>query len=250
MDNKCVIFMPASEPTGYAPGHFGRVYDYVIMPACRLAGFWPERAEANVSEVIKNIIESEMAVCDISSNDSNVLYAFAIRQALNLPVVLIKDGKTILKFYSKEFGELEYDDSLRIDTVQAATQALSEALKSAIANTGERNTLFNRLAIDFTKPVVVEPTPAFEPIPLVEAAPKEPALPIISPVPDYVGDSLTELDVEKAKPGDFIFHINYGKGEIKTARKVGADKMAEISFESGTRVVMLVTNGILKKVNG
>lgn len=249
MDNKCIIFMPSSEPAGYAPGHFGRVYDYVILPACRLAGFWPERAEANVSDLIKNIIESDIAICDLSTNDNNVLYAFAIRQALNLPVVLIKDGKTTLKFYSKEFGELEYDDSLRIDTVQNATQALGDLLKSAIANKGERNTIFNRLGIDFSKPLIVEAPPVFEPIPLVEAVHKEPALPVISPLPDYVGDTLTELDVEKAKPGDPIFHINYGKGEIKTARKVGADKMAEITFESGTRVVMLVTSGILKKVN-
>src|SRR5262245_49737629 len=127
MDNKCLIFMPSGEPTGYASGHFGRVYDYVIIPACRLAGFWPERADsssASGADTIKNIIESDIAICDLSANDTNVLYALAIRQALGLPVVLIKDAKTTLNFYSKEFGEIVYDDSLRIDTVQSATQAL------------------------------------------------------------------------------------------------------------------------------
>src|SRR6185436_9898436 len=143
MEKQCLIILPTGDPDGYATGHFGRVYDYVIIPACRLAGFWPERADnpntnSSASDIIKNIIESEMAVCDLSSNNPNVLYAFAIRQALNLPVVIVKDIKTKLTFFSKEFTQVEYDDSLRIDTVQKATETLSEALKTSFANKGEK----------------------------------------------------------------------------------------------------------------
>jgi hypothetical protein len=253
MDNNSIIFLPAGDPAGYASGHFGRVYDYVIAPACRLAGLWPERIENSntpASDIIRIIIESDVAICDLSSNNTDVLYAFAIRQALNLPSVLIKDAKTSLNFYSNDFKAVEYDDSLRIDTVQKATEALGQALKDASSNAGEKSTLFNRLGISFAKPVaVVEPTVSFEPIPLVEpSTPKEPALPVISPLPDYVGDSLSELDIEKIKAGDFVFHINYGKGEIKTARKVGKDKMAEVSFDSGSKVLVLNSSGPLRKV--
>lgn len=253
MENKCLIIMPNSEPEGYASGHFGRVYDYILLPACRAAGFWPERADGtgeSPSEIIKNIIESEIAICDLSSNNTNVLYAFAIRQALNLPVVLVKDVHTNLSFYSKDFNEVEYDDSLRIDTVQKATQAISDALKGAFENKGERNTLLTRLGIDFTKKAVV-PETTFVPEPLIEpAAPKEPALPVISPLPDYVGEAFTEDEVDKLKIGNFLFHLNYGKGEIKTLKKVGKDNMAGIQFNSGQKILVLSASNLFRKIDG
>jgi hypothetical protein len=45
MDNRCFVIMPQGEPNGYPQGHFNRVYDYVIVPACRAAGYWPTRAD-------------------------------------------------------------------------------------------------------------------------------------------------------------------------------------------------------------
>jgi hypothetical protein len=251
MENKCLIIMPTSEPEGYASGHFGRVYDYILLPGCRAAGFWPERADNpndSPADIIKNILESDIAICDMSSNSTSVLYAFAIRQALNLPVVLVKDGRTNLSFYSKDFNEVEYDDSLRIDTVQKATQAIGDALKVAFYNKGERNTLLTRLGIDFTKKAVV-PVATFVPEPLVEPPThKEPALPVISPLPSYVGEPFTEEEIEKLKIGAFLFHMNYGKGEIKTLKKVGKDSMAGIQFESGQKILVLNASGILRKI--
>jgi hypothetical protein len=253
MENKCLIIMPTSEPEGYASGHFGRVYDYILLPACRAAGFWPERADSptdSSADIIKHILESDIAICDLSANSTNVLYAFAIRQALNLPVVLVKDVRTALSFYSKDFNEVEYDDSLRIDTVQKATQSIGDALKVAFENKGERNTLLTRLGIDFTKKVIV-PEITFVPEPLVEpAAHKEPALPVISPLPSYVGEPFTEEEMEKLKVGGSLFHMNYGKGEIKTLKKVGKDTMAGIQFDSGQKILVLSASNLLRKIDG
>jgi hypothetical protein len=252
MENKCLIIMPTSEPEGYASGHFGRVYDYILLPACRAAGFWPERADNpnnSPEDIIRNILESDIVICDLSSNNTSVLYAFAIRQSLNLPVVLVKDGRTNLSFYSKDFNEVEYDDSLRIDTVQKATQAIGDALKAAFDNKGERNTLLTRLGIDFTKKVVV-PETTFVPEPLIEpVVHKEPALPVISPLPSYVGESFAEEEIEKLKVGGFLFHLNYGKGEIKTLKKVGKDNMAGIQFDSGQKILVLNASNLLRKID-
>ena len=58
MDNNSIIFLPAGDPAGYTSGHFGRVYDYVIAPACRLAGLWPERIENSntpASDIIRHV---------------------------------------------------------------------------------------------------------------------------------------------------------------------------------------------------
>src|SRR6267378_1292175 len=131
MDHSCFIIMPQDEPSGYAQGHFNRVYDYVIVPACRVAGFWPSRADLatydNSLAVVKDIVDSEIALCDLSANNSNALYGLAIRRALSLPVTMVKDMKSIVMFDTSEVGLVEYDESLRIDTVQKTIEILGEA---------------------------------------------------------------------------------------------------------------------------
>jgi len=41
----CFVALPISDQDGYAPGHFRLVFDYIIAPACRKAGFTPVRAD-------------------------------------------------------------------------------------------------------------------------------------------------------------------------------------------------------------
>lgn len=251
--------MPASEPAGYASGHFNRVYEYIVVPACRMAGFWPERADNpntnnTASDILKNIIDSDIAICDLSANNQDVLYGLAVRQALGLPLVLIKDLKTYAMFNLLELETVVVDESLRIDTVQKEVESLSEALKKTFANKPVANSLLGRLGIGPDKAIEAQQI-SFTP-PVVESnyqgevpEHKEPHLPVISPLPDYVGDPITELDVERLRVGDSLFHINYGKGEIKAVRKIGRDKMAEVGFESGSKTLVLGTSGILRTVN-
>jgi hypothetical protein len=256
MEKKCFIIMPGSDPDGYASGHVNRVYDYIIVPACRAAGFWPERADnpntsTSALDTIKNMIDSDIAICDLSANNANALYVLATRQALDLPVTVIKDLKTQLKFFSQELSLVEYDDSLRIDTVQKEVEILRQALEKTFANKAMVHGLLSRLGIGPGQIVetpsvgtVDEPTAQAEPV-----APKEKHLPVISPLPDYVGEPINELEIEKIKVGNFLFHMNYGKGEVKTVRKVGKDKMAEVLFESGSKTLILGTSGILRQIN-
>jgi hypothetical protein len=253
MEKKCFIIMPLGDPEGYAKGHFNRVYQYIIVPACRLAGFSPVRADDPTAndqalDIIENMIESDIVICDLSSKFSGALYGFAIRQGVNLPVTLMKDTKTQLTFDFLLFGDVEYDESLRIDTVQQEIETLSEALKKNFANKAETNSLLSRLGIGAPQPTA----PRYEPEPMEnENIKKESQLPIISPLPDFVGDPITQHDeIDKLKIGDFLFHMNYGKGEIRTLKKMAKDKLAEVHFESGSKTLVLVTSGIWRKING
>lgn len=249
--------MPNSEPDGYSSGHFNRVYDYILAPACRMSGFWPERADnPNTSNTaiqeIKNLIECDVAICDLSSNNANVLYGLAIRKGLDLPVILIKDLKTQMKFDAQV---IEYDDSLRIDTVQKEVEILKEAVEKSFSNKGDVNSWLTRLGIGpgrIIEPVRPVEIPTFipdMPVAVEESAKKETALPVISPLPDYVGDPIDEVDIERIKVGDFLFHINYGKGEIKALKKMAKDKVAEVHFETGSKMLVLGTSGFWRKVN-
>ena len=95
----CFIIMPISDHPEYAVGHFKRVYEYIIKPACEAEDFKPIRADdVKVTnyialDIIKQIIECDMAICDLSSRNPNVLYEAGIRQAFNLPITFIKDKK-------------------------------------------------------------------------------------------------------------------------------------------------------------
>ncbi|EMG36769.1 hypothetical protein PCS_02465 [Desulfocurvibacter africanus PCS] len=131
----CFIIMPISDPQGYEEGHFKRVYEHIIKPACEHIGFTALRADdilktnLIVLDVVKQIIESEMAICDLSAKNPNVLYELGIRQAFNKPVLLIKDDTTDRIFDIQGLRDAEYKKSLRVDAVSASIQAVSQALK-------------------------------------------------------------------------------------------------------------------------
>jgi len=106
----CFVIMPISDNEKYSPGHFGRVYEHIIKPACEIAGFRPIRADevkqTNLIalDIVKQIIDADMAICDLSSQNPNVLYEVGIRQAFNLPVTFIKDIITKRVFRHSRFS--------------------------------------------------------------------------------------------------------------------------------------------------
>ncbi len=259
MEKRCFIIMPVGEPDGYAQGHFNRVYQYIIVPACRLAGFNPLRADGpeldSALDIIQTIIESDIAICDISANNSAALYGFAIRQASSLPVTLIKDLKTNTIANIPEFDVVQYDESLRIDTVQNEIETLSEALKKSLENKAVGDSLISRLNIGAAHSgasVIVEAdttqTSPTDTTDSEEVQQKESHLPVISPLPDYVGNPITQEEIDWLKVGASIFHMNYGKGEILTISKMPKGRIAKIQFESGPKLLVLETSGIFRKV--
>jgi hypothetical protein len=101
MENKgCFVVMPISDVPGYAVGHFSRVYEFLIAPACERAGYNPFRADQVnktnyiVIDILQRLVSADMVLCDISGRNPNVLYELGIRQAFNKPSVLIKDELT------------------------------------------------------------------------------------------------------------------------------------------------------------
>lgn len=90
--------MPISDPYGYESGHFNKVYE-LIKEAIYKAEFEPLRVdEQNIGnfqcDILENILTSEMAICDLTTRNPNVLFELALRQAANLPVVIIQEEGT------------------------------------------------------------------------------------------------------------------------------------------------------------
>ena len=139
----CFVIMPISDNPDYAQGHFRRVYEYIIKPACKKAGYEAIRADDTVktndivSDIIKKIIDSDMAICDMSSRNPNVFYELGLRHAFNLKTTLIKDKKTSRAFDIAGLRSVEYDESLRVDEVEKAVMAIADAIEETENMTSE-----------------------------------------------------------------------------------------------------------------
>lgn len=152
---RCFIIMPISDVDGYPKGHFDRVYEYIIAPACKKVGYEVIRADgtakANViiADILKNVLDSEMAICDLSARNPNVFYELGFRQAFNKKTVLMIDNKTDRPFDISGLRSFQYDSSLRIDLVNKAVDDLVKALEETCKmGEHELNSLLRLLSIE------------------------------------------------------------------------------------------------------
>ncbi|ADW74159.1 hypothetical protein Rahaq_2552 [Rahnella aceris] len=153
----CFVIMPIADIASYDSGHFHRVYQHLIKPACELAGFHPIRADdvnsSNmiVVDILKKIIECDLAICDLSARNPNVLYELGLRQAFNKKTVLIKDSITESIFDVQGFRYAQYDNTLRIDNVKNEISKLANALNETYESKTDINSIVQLLQIEPAK---------------------------------------------------------------------------------------------------
>lgn len=147
----CFVIMPISDAVGYDEGHFTRVYELIIKPACQNAGFKPSRADDTkktdviMMDILKQLIEADMAICDISSRNVNVFYELGLRQAFNKKVVIIKDEKTAIPFDTASIRTLTYRSNLRGDLNEGSIKEIVQTLKET-DNSEDINSLVSLLS--------------------------------------------------------------------------------------------------------
>lgn len=150
----CFVIMPISDVDGYEKGHFGRVYEYLIKPACEAAGYKVDRADDTsktnmiIVDILQKAMKYDMAICDISSRNANVFYELGFRQAFNMKTVLIKDKKTVMPFDISSIRTLSYSETLRIDEVEKGRAEIQKALEETEkADSNDVNSLISLLSI-------------------------------------------------------------------------------------------------------
>jgi hypothetical protein len=139
MPEHCFVIMPIADSDGYDKGHFGKVYEDIFKPACREAGFEAIRADevkqTNLIhlDILQKLIESPIAICDLSSRNPNVLFELGLRQAFDKPTVLVQDVGTPRIFDIAPLRYTEYRKELRYREVLEDQIAIREALKATQA---------------------------------------------------------------------------------------------------------------------
>jgi hypothetical protein len=140
----CFAIMPISDPENYEQGHFRRVYENLISPAIREAGFEPFRADDNHGtnlihvEILKDLINSPLAICDLSSRNPNVLFELGIRQAFDKPVVIIQEKGTPAIFDIATIRTINYDRQMRYDNVLNAQEQITKAIQETMSSSPQK----------------------------------------------------------------------------------------------------------------
>lgn len=146
-NNTCFVIMPISDCDGYEQGHFLRVYEDIIKPAIEIAGYAPKRADETKKsnlihlDILKELIDAPIAVCDLSTRNPNVLFELGIRQAFDKPVVLIQEKGTPAIFDISPLRYIDYDKRLRYRDVLKSQTELSDAILATKDAEGDNNNI-------------------------------------------------------------------------------------------------------------
>lgn len=231
-NNDCFIIMPIADHADYKQGHFKRVYEDIFKPACISAGYRPVRADdtkqANLIQldILQKLLESPMAICDLSTRNPNVLFELGLRQAFDKPTILVQEEGTPRIFDINLFRYVEYRNGLDYRDVLVDQKSIEDALvetKQAVADGKSVNSIIKLLSI--TNPASLQDASNFGDKEYFQILMSE-----IRGVKDYVKESIDIRNFKTAKPPqnklDFsinnneFFHIEIDK------------KTTEIDFEN------------------
>ena len=168
-NNDCFIIMPIADHSDYKNGHFKRVYEDIFAPACKAAGYKPVRADdvnqANLIhlDILQKLLESPMAICDLSTRNPNVLFELGLRQAFDKPTILVQEVGTPKIFDINMFRYTEYRNGLDYRDVladQKAIQKVLEETREAVKDGKSVNSIIKLLSI--TAPASLQDSSNFE----------------------------------------------------------------------------------------
>lgn len=152
---ECFVIMPISDVPDYPSGHFSRVFNHIIVPACKKVGYQAIRADITsktnviIADILKHVVSCDMAICDLSSRNPNVFYELGFRQAFDKKTVLMIDERTERPFDISPIRSFQYSSTLRIDLVENAINDLVKSLQETQKmKADEANSLLKFLAID------------------------------------------------------------------------------------------------------
>jgi hypothetical protein len=127
---------------------YDQVYESLIAPACRKAGFIPKRADApSASEritdhILKQLLESDIVLGDLTSRNPNVLYELGVRHACGGSTVLIQAAGTPRIFDIQDIRTIEYSPELVPPSLERDIERIAEQLASTHREGSDENLVF------------------------------------------------------------------------------------------------------------
>lgn len=161
----CFVIMPISNQHGYDSDHFTLVYDDIIKPAIELAGMEPIRADETKNtnliqlDILRKVIESDIAICDMSAKNPNVFYELGVRQAFDKPTVLMIDEATTAPFDVSSLRYVTYSKGMRYRDVNIAITNLAKTLVDTYDKRGDKSEINSLIRLmELTSPAQLSQT--------------------------------------------------------------------------------------------
>lgn len=169
---KCFVVMPyvvrERDLPKYAndPKHWTEVFDGLIAPAIVDAGLRPHREDHdNKSKIItnaiwKNIEAADIVLCDISSENPNVLVELGWTLRADKRFVLIKDDLSDISFDLRGIDIIHYSHRLQPSRLKEDRARVSDRLRSTMNDENHSYSIMKTVAIrNAVEKVVSSPTP-------------------------------------------------------------------------------------------
>jgi len=155
---KCFIIMPITTPVDHIErykgdkDHFTHVLEHLFIPALEDAGFEPVSPKSTGSdviqaEIIKQLSECQLVLCDISILNPNVFFEFGIRTALDKPVALVIDDTTESIPFDTSIINFHKYGSLEVHTLEKEKQALTKHVQEAYKKSKDHNALWKYFGV-------------------------------------------------------------------------------------------------------
>lgn len=148
----CGIIMPISDTENYPPSHWGDVLSIINEAIASVGGtdfecrLVSENKQSHLihKTIIQNVFTDEIAICDVSSQNPNVLFELGMRLAFDRPVVVIKDDVTPYAFDTGIIEHIPYPKGLRHNQVLKFKVALAEKVEQTYlhSQTNPRDSFF------------------------------------------------------------------------------------------------------------
>jgi hypothetical protein len=149
----CFVAMPITTSQIYNEklnddDHFAHVLDHLFTPALEKASYdviSPSvlGSELIHAEIIKNLEQADLVLCDLSSLNPNVFFELGIRTSLDGPVAIVKDSLTAaIPFDLSAINIHTYDGSLVPWTLDSEIERLVHHLKNATLTATSGNAMW------------------------------------------------------------------------------------------------------------
>lgn len=132
---KCFLICPIGEEGSTIRKDADDLLEFVVQPACDNRGYTVIRAD-KISDngmitqsIIENILQSDLAIADLSGRNPNVFYELAIRHSFGLPIIQItKDDMNSIPFDVHNVRTIHYD--LSASGAKAASIEIGKVIES------------------------------------------------------------------------------------------------------------------------
>lgn len=155
----CFVIMPISTHDSHLSSyrddidHFQHVLEHLFLPAIKSIDYElipPSAKGADLihAEIIRNLEESDLVLCDMSTLNPNVFFELGIRTALNKPVCVVKDDKTpVIPFDMGIINSHTYLSSLDPWILESEINKIKEHIEESIKRSGSENRLWRQFGI-------------------------------------------------------------------------------------------------------